>query len=332
MTPRRDQLEDTDNHGRWLVSYSDFMTLLFGFFVVMYAISSVNEGKYKVLSQSLVQVFPQRELTLEPIQVGEPAQSSAPSPILFDGAPAGASQANGATDHDKPTDRTLEQTATSLQQALAGLLKAGEFSVQGHDQFLEVNLDAGALFASGEATLTPAAARVIDEVVLLLGRLSNPITIEGYTDNVPIATAKFASNWELSAARAAVVARAFASYGIEPERLAAVGYGEQHPIATNATPEGRAANRRVTLLIPRDANVQRGLTAISADRTKPVPLTWLDEGETPASSGAAVEAVRRKEGGVLFTKGSGGGEGVGTDAAPASATTTAGEPPSASPH
>ena len=319
MTPRRDRLEDSDNHGRWLVSYSDFMTLLFGFFVVMYAISSVNEGKYKVLSQSLVQVFPQRELTLEPIQVGEPAQSSAPSPIRFDGPPAGASQASGATDHDKPTDKTLEQTAASLQQALAGLLKEGQFSVQGHEQFLEVNLDAAALFASGEATLTPVAARVVEEVVLLLGKLTNPITIEGYTDNVPIATARYASNWELSAARAAVVARAFASYGIEPERLAAVGYGEQHPIATNATPEGRAANRRVTLLIPRDANVQRGLTAISADRTKPIPLTWLDEGAQSSATGAAVEAVRRKEGGVLFTNeasGKGGGDGA-PSAAPA---------------
>ncbi len=111
----------------------------------------------------------------------------------------------------------------------------------------------------------------------MLGDAKNPVTVEGYTDNVPISTARYASNWELSAARAAAVVRAFAAIGIDPDRLAAVGYGEQHPVATNATPEGRAHNRRVTILVARSADAQRGLTTIGAERSKPLEIEWRDE-------------------------------------------------------
>ena len=132
----------------------------------------------------------------------------------------------------------------------------------------------------------------------MLGEAKNPVTVEGYTDNVPISTARYASNWELSAARAASVVRAFAGLGIDPDRLAAVGYGEQHPVATNATPEGRAHNRRVTIVVARNADAQRGLTTIGAERSKPLEIEWRDEKADEGDAGKprcrASRAARRR--------------------------------------
>jgi chemotaxis protein MotB len=203
-----------------------------------------------------------------------------------------------------PGDTYLESMATEVQKRLAGVLGKGEFDVKGNDQWLEINLDAGVLFESGDASLGPLANDVLQEVIVMLGDAKNPVTVEGYTDNVPIATARYASNWELSAARAASVVRAFAGLGIDPDRLAAVGYGEQHPVATNATPEGRAHNRRVTIVVARNADAQRGLTTIGAERSKPLEIEWRDEKADPAAAPAnpdAVQAVRLEGGGIRFT-------------------------------
>ena len=295
MMVRRQILQDSNNHERWLISYADFMTLLFGFFVVMYAISSVNEGKYKVLSSALNEVFAQRELTLAPVQVGESTRATVPDVVVAE---------NPASAPDKdPGDTFLESMASQVQERLAGVLGEGEFDVKGNDQWLEINLDAAVLFDSGDAELGPLANDVLREVVALLTEVGNPVTVEGYTDNVPIGTARFPSNWELSAARAASVVRAFAELGLDPDRLAAVGYGEQHPVATNATPQGRTHNRRVTILVARNADAQRGLTAIGAQRSKPIEIQWRDEEAAAATpvNPDTVQAVRLQRGGVLFT-------------------------------
>lgn len=295
MMVRRQILQDSNNHERWLISYADFMTLLFGFFVVMYAISSVNEGKYKVLSSALNEVFAQRELTLAPVQVGESTRATVPDVVVAE---------NPASAPDKdPGDTFLESMASQVQERLAGVLGEGEFDVKGNDQWLEINLDAAVLFDSGDAELGPLANDVLREVVALLTEVGNPVTVEGYTDNVPIETARFPSNWELSAARAASVVRAFAELGLDPDRLAAVGYGEQHPVATNATPQGRTHNRRVTILVARNADAQRGLTAIGAQRSKPIEIEWRDERSAVATpvNPDTVQAVRLEGGGVLFT-------------------------------
>ena len=292
---RSKALADSHNHERWLISYADFMTLLFGFFVVMYAISSVNEGKYKVLSNALNEVFATRNVSLAPIQVGETTVPVEPTPT-----PTQQPQ----TEHDTaPGDTFMQSIATQALERLAGVLGKGDFDVKGNDQWLEINLDAAVLFESGEAALGPLAHDVLATVVEMLGDAKNPVTVEGYTDNVPIATARYASNWELSAARAAAVVRSFQGLGIDPDRLAAVGYGEQHPVATNATPEGRAHNRRVTILLARSADAQRGLTTIGAERSKPVDIEWRDEksAQNVPASGDAVQAVRLEGGGIRFT-------------------------------
>ena len=182
---RRKMLEDSHNHERWLISYADFMTLLFGFFVVMYAISSVNEGKYKVLSNALNEVFTQRDVTLAPIQIGETTQTKTPNDLDKKNPSAGV-------DND-PGDTYLQSMATEAQQRLAGVLGKGDFDVKGNDQWLEINLDAAVLFETGEASLGPLAHDVLHEVVGMLGDAKNPVTVEGYTDNVPISTARRAS-------------------------------------------------------------------------------------------------------------------------------------------
>ncbi len=147
-------LEDSHNHERWLISYADFMTLLFGFFVVMYAISSVNEGKYKVLSSALNEVFAQRDMTLAPIQVGETSRS--------ENAERRRQQKNPAAGVDADAgDTYLQSMATEAQKRLAGVLGKGEFDVKGNDQWLEINLDAAVLFESGEASLGPLANDVL---------------------------------------------------------------------------------------------------------------------------------------------------------------------------
>jgi chemotaxis protein MotB len=292
---RNKTLGDSHNHERWLISYADFMTLLFGFFVVMYAISSVNEGKYKVLSNALNEVFAQRNVSLAPIQVGETTEPVEPSPV-----PTQQPQTQKDTN---PGDTFMQSLATQAQDRLAGVLGKGDFDVKGNDQWLEINLDAAVLFETGEASLGPLAHDVLNAVVEMLGDAKNPVTVEGYTDNVPIATTRYASNWELSAARAAAVVRSFATLGIDPDRLAAVGYGEQHPVATNATPEGRAHNRRVTILVARSADAQRGMTTIGAERSKPLDIEWRDEksAQTVPPSPEAVQAVRLDSGGIRFT-------------------------------
>jgi chemotaxis protein MotB len=260
----------------------------------MYAISSVNEGKYKVLSSALNEVFAQRDISLAPIQVGVTTETKVPNELQQQNPAAGIDADAG--------DTFMQSMATDAQNRLAGVLGEGDFDVKGHDQWLEINLDAAVLFESGEASLGPLATDVLREVVEMLGDAKNPVTVEGYTDNVPISTVRYASNWELSAARAAAVVRAFASIGVDPDRLAAVGYGEQHPVATNATPEGRAHNRRVTILVARSADAQRGMTTIGAERSKPLEIEWRDEkGDPSTANPEAVQAVRLEGGGVLFT-------------------------------
>jgi len=297
---RRRILEDSHNHERWLVSYSDFMTLLFAFFVVMYAISSVNEGKYRVLSDTLMQSFAPDTLTPDPIQVGEPIVSTASNPI-----PLGS-----LSDHsdDIEGNTSLEALSERLTEQLEGFLDQDAFTLAGDEQWLQVDLEAGVLFRSGSATLSEEGVAVLRNLVETFRDIQNPITVEGYTDNIPVSGGRYESNWELSAARATAVVRSFIESGIAPQRLAAVGYGEYHPVATNATPQGRKRNRRVTIIIARNSAVQRGLTALSAARSKPIEMHWQNETEVATDnaglqdqSPGGVKAIRRKQGGVLFT-------------------------------
>ena len=248
---RMKQEEEHENHERWLVSYADFITLLFAFFVVMYALSSVNEGKYKVLSDSLVVAFgslglePESAISIvPPISQPTKAQDSiVPAPVPI---PPGQS---AAQERRQQTAKRLHDMADEIRRVLAPLEQQGQVSVADGAFGISVEINASALFSSGDATLGPAARQTLQAIAQVLASADFPVTIEGHTDNSPISTYRFPSNWELSSARASSVVRLFIESGVKGERLTAQGHADQRPIAGNDTEQGRARNRRVTIMI-----------------------------------------------------------------------------------
>lgn len=284
---RRTALESSHNHERWLISYSDFITLLFGFFVVMYAISSVNEGKYRILSHSLMTAFDHDTRSLDPIQVGEPQLSASPHVIDIE-------DSTGYVDTDEG-DTHIEANVEEISERFAGIDNVDQVDVQQNNDWLEINIDSELLFGAGAAQLSPAARGVLLETANYLKGFDNPITVEGYTDNVPSQSAAFPSNWELSAARAASVVRYLVANGVDSERLTAVGYGENHPLETNGTPAGRVANRRVVVVVARQTHVARNLNSGNSSAFA------LVRGDEPQQIDDSIFRFRDDSGAMIFT-------------------------------
>lgn len=246
---RRRRQEDPINHERWLVSYADFITLLFAFFVVMYSISSLNEDKYKVLTESIEGVFQQQDRSIKPIPLGDERVK-------------GQGEANAEAGQPKDP---LESIAEQIRDQFDGLLGDGQFKVRANEMWLELELSSSLLFPSGDAIPHQDAFDIIEKISNILAPYDNPVQVEGFTDNRPISTAQYPTNWELSASRAASIVRLLAIDGVKPERLAAVGYGEFRPIADNTDAVGRARNRRVVLVISRHTDQDRHPTVISSE-------------------------------------------------------------------
>ncbi|MFC5303337.1 flagellar motor protein MotD [Azospira restricta] len=240
---RRKRPEEHDNHERWLVSYADFITLLFAFFVVMYALSSINEGKYKILSNSLTQAF--RNVTVNAsgqVIIPQAAMPTPPSVV----APPKPSQADAAKQKQRERMRNM---AKDIMEALAPLVREGKVRLLETSRGVTIEIADSALFAVGQAVLNTESSRALRAVADVIATADFPVTIEGHTDNVPIKTVQFPSNWELSAVRATTVLRIFAEAGVPADRLTAIGYGETRPVESNETIEGRARNRRVSIQI-----------------------------------------------------------------------------------
>jgi len=277
---RKHKHEDHINHEAWAIPYGDLITLLLAFFVVMYAISSINEGKFRVLSDSLNAAFRGTPKTLIPVQVGEKIRGSGadiavsivqqsmiegqPRKMLeavhmdtSEGSGAGPAPYPGAgrTGHaqpipsDHPIAEQLARVADELETALQSLVDANLVAVRRHEFWLEVEVRTDILFASGVASLSNKAIPALDALANTLVKYPNPVRVEGHTDNQPINTRYFPSNWELSAARAASVVHRFARAGISPDRLSVIGFGEYRPTETNDTVAGRGTNRRVVIVI-----------------------------------------------------------------------------------
>ncbi|MBZ0091043.1 MAG: flagellar motor protein MotD [Sulfuricellaceae bacterium] len=250
---RKKKHEEHENMERWLVSYADFITLLFAFFVVMYALSTLNEGKYKVLSQALIHAFQNPSQLVKREGAGISSQSIINKPqmvIIPKPMPDNPAKLRNM--------QKMKEIADDVLKVLDPLVKAGLVKITQSSRGIAIEINASVLFASGEAKLAPSSIKVLSSIGEVLSRVPNPIQVEGYTDNAPIATALFPSNWELSTARASSVVRLFAQNGVAEERLVAVGYAENHPVKPNDTPEGRARNRRVNVMIlpePDDAAV-----------------------------------------------------------------------------
>lgn len=314
MTRRLRRHEDHTNHEAWAIPYGDLVTLLLAFFVVMYAISSVNAGKYRVLSDSLFAAFRGSPRTMDPIEVGETQTGSgseldsaivqsqlngqqraslAPVPIQGGNPASGQSRlptrapARAATASAGAAAAMLQKVADDVAHAMDDLVKANMVVVRKTDFWIEVEIKTDLLFPSGSAHLAPSAVDVIQRLGGALADYPNPIRVEGHTDNKPISTVAFSSNWELSAARAGSVVRVLQSRGVNPQRLAVIGYGENRPLQSNDTEQGRNANRRVVVVIL-STELQRHTDdpTEQSDSTAPAPDA---PATAPATNTAAVQ-------------------------------------------
>ncbi len=245
---RRKHEEAAEHGDRWLVSYADFITLLFAFFVVMYAVSSVSEGKYRVLSDSLVAAF--RNVTVNSRGIEMAVRPDAPQIAAALPRPARRSaRETQAEIQRREVKEKMRGMASEILRVLGPLVKDGRVRVTETALGVTVEINASVLFAVGDARLAPAAGNALRQLAGVLAGSQFPVTVEGHTDDTPIRTAQFPSNWELSAVRASSVVRLFVDAGVPARRLTASGYGEQRPVADNVSSEGRARNRRVTILI-----------------------------------------------------------------------------------
>jgi chemotaxis protein MotB len=243
--------EEHENHERWLVSYADFITLLFAFFVVMYSISSVNEGRYRTVSESI-------KAALNPMHA--PPAGNRPFQV-GDVKPATIVPS---------LELSRDQVIRRLQVVMRSVNQVTQVSVQPvvEQRIGEavLTISDNVLFKSGEATLQPDALPFLRGLAGVLLELDRHVRIEGHTDNVPIRSAQFPSNWELSAARAVMIVRTLSElYGVPAKHLAAIGYADTRPLAANLNPEQRAKNRRVEVVIlesaPSPSNVRAEVDA-----------------------------------------------------------------------
>ena len=257
---RKKKPEEHVNHERWMVSYADFITLLFAFFVMMYSISIVNTGKFKVLSESLTAAFTDPARSLEPIQVGDLVRAPAdmqdqsfadpqPKPIR----PVEMRQMAKLVDVDPvlldKASKQLDEIQERVETAMADMIDQGAITVQRSEYWIEIEMNSSVLFESGSSILYPRVVPILTQLGRVMIDFPNHVHVEGYTDTVPINTEMFPSNWELSGSRAATVVRLFEFTGVKPDRLAAIGYGEYYPVAENTNAEGRARNRRVVAVV-----------------------------------------------------------------------------------
>jgi chemotaxis protein MotB len=244
----RHKPEENINHERWLVSYADFITLLLAVFAVMYALSQVNEGKYRTLSGSLIKaIATEKERRETLIAIPDPIPSTA-APIVIAADPA-AKRASRYGEAQLRQQEKLRIIAQDIVAAFATLVNEGQVRVTQSERGVRVEINASALFALGEATLQRDSIKALSAVGQVLKHVDHAIQVEGHTDDKPIITSKFPSNWELSAVRASTVVRLLIDNGVKPTRLTALGYGENRPVESNDSEEGRARNRRVTLMI-----------------------------------------------------------------------------------
>lgn len=288
---RRARIDLKVNHERWLVSYADFITLMFAFFVVMYSISQVNEAKYKELSTTLEAVFTNESKSLEPIQIGDPIKSQRPS--IIDGEVKGEDQGQG--NFSKLAD--LPQLESQLETEFSDLIEDELVTIDSNELWLKLELKSGILFSSGGATPNEAARSVFEDIASLLKGFDNVLQVEGFTDNQPINTARFPSNWELSAARSASIVKLLAEFGVRPERMSAVGYGQYQPVDVNTTAAGRANNRRVVVMVARRTAERLALAVTDAmdltrvnQRAKDISRSALSRAQDRA---AETEEIKR---------------------------------------
>ena len=236
------------NHERWLVSYADFITLLFAFFVVLYAFAKADQKKQVAVSTAITAAF--RTMALRDTSAA--AQSATVEDSATDAIHGADAKLRDAVDLplNAPLENDLAEVRQKLETGLSSQLARHLIAIQTTPDGLVISLREAGFFDSGRAIPKQGTERVVHEIASSLDTTHLTIRVEGHTDNLPIHNSTFDSNWELSSARATCIARLLVEdNGIAPDRVSAAGFAGFHPVATNATAEGRAQNRRVDLVI-----------------------------------------------------------------------------------
>jgi chemotaxis protein MotB len=239
---------ESEGHERWLVSYADFITLLFAFFVVLYASSQADRHKAMKAAESVRRAFD-----------GAPKVAKVLGGTLEDVGQGnnmmhGPGGANSKTAPQTPVD--LAPTDKLLRESLAEDMRAGRINIHSETRGLVVSLQEAAYFVSGDDQVSPAGIPVLRKIAATLENIPNPIRLEGHTDSIPIHNSRFQSNWELSAARSIAMLEALnTQFSIDSSRMSVVGYADSFPLESNDTSEGRAKNRRVDIVILNEAGL-----------------------------------------------------------------------------
>jgi chemotaxis protein MotB len=256
------------NHERWLVSYADFITLLFAFFVVLYASSQVDKKRAAAVSVAIQGAF--QQLGVMSVVAG----SNVPQPLATN-TQSVAPAASAAKTQSAPTGGggsgfDPEKLKKQLEEALGPEIRNHEVTMRVGPEGLVVSLKEVGFFNSGDDILLPNAVPVLQRIAKILNDKKFQVRVEGHTDNIPIHTGKFSSNWELSTSRATqVVTMLVEQYGFNASLLSVAGYSEYRPIADNSTEEGRKMNRRVDLVV------------VSAEAPQTHPPQAASQGQNP---------------------------------------------------
>jgi chemotaxis protein MotB len=308
---RKKKHEEHVNSEAWAIPYGDLVTLLFALFTVMYAMSSVNEGKFRVLSDSMIAAFHGAPKSVQPINVGAKQAGKGGDKALVgvsptalmkikdqnspggDLTPRNPAFERGFAHEDLPG--ALIRMERQVQNAMQALIDAKLVTVRRENMWLEIEINTDILFPSGASDFSPAAEPVLDKLAEVLKPFPNPIRVEGHTDNRPIRTSAFPSNWELSAARAASVVHQFTKEGIEPLRLEIVGFGEFHPRQPNDSADGRNANRRVAILVLEEVAPGSAMTARTGNRTPELAAPGVELADASTAGNRLVSRIAPAE-------------------------------------
>jgi len=258
---RRKPNESHENHERWLVSYADFITLLFAFFVVMFASTQSDKLKAKEVSESVKDALEHGQFsnTLSTVLGRGRHENSKPpaNPERVKQSENLPPQTAPSPQILRPPPADLAKSLTTLQRGLDGELKTGKIGLKLEGRGLVVSLREATFFASGDDTVAPGSEAILAKIASEIQGFGNPVRLEGHTDSKPIHTPRYRSNWELSVARSIAMLELFRQkFGIASERLSVAGYAENSPVDSNDTEEGRARNRRVDLVILSDEAVK----------------------------------------------------------------------------
>jgi chemotaxis protein MotB len=251
---RKKKEEEHENNERWLVSYADFITLLFAFFTTLYAISTVDAQKMGKMVTSMRQsfdstVFTAGSRTLS-LSQGQGSADSSTARDLVQSIHLSKLERSKANSRIVNGGKEMGQLKQSIDKLLGPEMLKGIIRTHIEDRGLIISLGEGGFFDSGSAEIKPDGKSLLDVIALSLSSLANQIRIEGHSDNVPISNVKFPSNWELSTARASFIVRYLISqFGFRPELLSSEGCAEYRPVAPNETEEGRSRNRRVDIVV-----------------------------------------------------------------------------------